>query len=164
VEDYIRTHPAGRALDLGCGTGTSSIALAQAGWTVTGVDFAPRAIRIAKQRARKAGVVVDFRAGDVTRLRGLAGPFDLILDIGCFHGLPGNQRRRCLGNLDRLLAPDGTWLLYGFFKERAKSGPGLSEEEFEKILRPLRLYRRLDGTDKKNRPSAWFWLKKAENG
>ena len=43
----------GRALDLGCGTGTDSIYLAQHGWDVTGVDMVPRALDIAR---RKHGV------------------------------------------------------------------------------------------------------------
>ncbi|HZD55845.1 MAG TPA: class I SAM-dependent methyltransferase, partial [Anaerolineales bacterium] len=41
---FIESHPAGQALDLGCGTGTNVITLARNGWQVTGVDFAPRAI------------------------------------------------------------------------------------------------------------------------
>ena len=44
----------GRALDLGCGTGTNSIYLAQHGWETTGVDFVPRAIGIAKRKAEAA--------------------------------------------------------------------------------------------------------------
>jgi len=40
--DFISKHPAGRAIDLGCGTATNVITLAQNGWQVTGIDFAPR--------------------------------------------------------------------------------------------------------------------------
>ena len=39
--DFIENHEPGRAIDIGCGTGTNVITLAQAGWQVTGVDFAP---------------------------------------------------------------------------------------------------------------------------
>jgi methylase of polypeptide subunit release factors len=41
----------GKALDLGCGTGTNSIYLAKHGWEATGVDFVPRAIRAARRKA-----------------------------------------------------------------------------------------------------------------
>ncbi len=82
--DFIRTHQAGRALDLGCGSGTSSLALARAGWTVTGMDFVPRAIHTAKQKAKTTGLTIDFRVSDATRLPPFPNPFDLVLDIGCF--------------------------------------------------------------------------------
>src|SRR4030066_306033 len=72
---HIERHPPGRALDLGCGTGTNVITLAQHGWQVTGVDFAWRAIRQAQRKAKRAGVLVDLRVGDVTRLEGGGPPF-----------------------------------------------------------------------------------------
>src|SRR3972149_2064567 len=75
--EFIRSHPAGRAIDLGCGTGTNVLTLARAGWQVTGVDFVLRAIRIAKQKIKQAGVTADLRVGNVTKLHGINGPFDL---------------------------------------------------------------------------------------
>ena len=51
--EFIRTRPAGKAIDLGCGTGTNVITLAKAGWQVTGVDFALRAIHMAKNNGFK---------------------------------------------------------------------------------------------------------------
>ncbi len=75
VEELIATHPVSgkeqippRALDLGCGTGTSSLALARAGWAVTGVDFTRRAINIAKKKALEANLKIKFYVADVTRL------------------------------------------------------------------------------------------------
>jgi methylase of polypeptide subunit release factors len=47
--DFIANHNPGRALDLGCGTGTNSITLAKHGWEVTGVDFVKRAINLARR-------------------------------------------------------------------------------------------------------------------
>ena len=47
VKEFIAAAPPGKALDLGCGTGTNAITLAQHGWQATGVDFAPKAIRTA---------------------------------------------------------------------------------------------------------------------
>ena len=160
VKDFIQNHPAGRALDLGCGSGTSSIALAQAGWETTGVDFVPRAIRQAKQKARMAGVEVDFRLADVTRLGDFPHRNDLVLDIGCFHGLSPAGKSAYLKQLERLLVPGGTWLLYGFFKPRETVGPGLVLEDVEHAEHRLRLLQRQDGQDRGDRPSAWFWFQR----
>lgn len=155
--EFIQTHPPGRALDLGCGSGTSSITLARAGWQVTGVDFASRAIKNAIQKAKTAGVRVDFRLDDVTSLRGVAGSFDLILDIGCFHSLSPDQQARYLDHLTRLLSQGGTWLLYGFFKpDPDAGGPGFTEDAIRRAAERFTLLRRQDGRDKKSRHSAWF--------
>ena len=48
--------PAGRALDLGCGTGTDAIYLAIHGWDITGVDAVPKALATARRDASAAGV------------------------------------------------------------------------------------------------------------
>jgi ubiquinone/menaquinone biosynthesis C-methylase UbiE len=155
--EYIRSHPAGRAIDLGCGTGTNVLALAQHGWQVTGVDFAPRAVRLAKQKLKKANVQADLRVGDVTRLDGINGSFDLALDIGCFHGVL--DKAAYLSELTRLLAPSGHWLLYAFFRPPASppTNPGLDEATLA-LIQPLgfTLLSRTDGFDKRGRPSAWF--------
>lgn len=84
----------GRALDLGCGTGANAIYLASEGWEVVGVDFVPEAIDTAKTRAQSTGSTASFVVADVTRLRqaGVRGPFDLIMDIGCYHAVPSGRR------------------------------------------------------------------------
>ncbi len=158
---FIADHPPGRALDLGCGTGTNAITLARHGWQVTAIDFVPRAIQIARSKAKKAGVAVDLSVGDVTSLRQLSGPFDLALDIGCFHGV--DDRPAYLSSLELLTTPGGHWLMYGFFKSvDARRGPGLDPEALELIQsHHFVLLTRSDGTDKRGRPSAWFLYQRA---
>jgi SAM-dependent methyltransferase len=106
----------GCALDLGCGTGADSIYLARLGWTVTGIDIVPEAVAIARRRATAAGVGPTFIEGDVTRLRdfGLEGRFSLILDFGCLHTLPEDQRTAYVEGISAVAAPAATFLLYGF--------------------------------------------------
>ena len=152
--DFISKHPAGRAIDLGCGTGTNVITLAQNGWKVTGVDFAPRAIQIAKRKAKNATVDADLRAGDAAKLNGINGPFDLALDMGCFHGL--EQKMEYLAQLKRVLASGGYWLLYGIFRT-PQFGSGLVSADIELIQdEGFRLLSRKDGVDRHERPSSWF--------
>jgi len=159
---FIERNPPGRALDLGCGTGTNAITLAQHGWRVTGVDFVGKAIRSAQRKARQAVVEVDFRQEDVTRLRGITGPFDLVLDIGCFHSLPAESKAAYVQNMERLLAPNGTFLMYAFFQDD-ESKPGLKEQDLVLISDHLRLVGRQDGWERGSRPSAWFSFGKLGN-
>jgi SAM-dependent methyltransferase len=105
----------GRALDLGCGTGTDSIYLAQHGWDVTGVDMVPEALALARRNAAATGVHAGFIWGDVTQLdQAVQGRFDLLLDFGCFHTLPPDQRPRYVDCVSAVAAPGATLLLYGF--------------------------------------------------
>src|SRR5205823_4770937 len=67
--------PPGRAVELGCGTGTNAVWLAQHGFEVTAIDISPTAIAQAEQSARGAGVAVRFLAADVTELPDLGLPF-----------------------------------------------------------------------------------------
>ena len=156
--DFINTHSPGRAIDIGCGTGTNLITLARAGWNVTGVDFAPRAISLAKQKLKAAGVQARLQVSDATKLDGIFGPFDLGFDLGCFHGIPQESQARYLDQLERILAPNGFWLMYGFLKPMAElSQTGLTEADIDRISARLHLLSRRDGQDTtRGRSSAWF--------
>lgn len=161
---FIESQPPGRALDLGCGTGTNVITLAKHGWEVIGVDFAASAIHIARRKAQQACVQVDLRVADVTKLEAVSGPFELILDMGCFHGLSQQGKRDYISSLERLLAPGGTYLMYGFFKHREDSGPGLVITDIDRLEENFRLVDRQDGTERGIRPSAWFKFQNKTNG
>jgi ubiquinone/menaquinone biosynthesis C-methylase UbiE len=156
--DFISKYSAGRAIDLGCGTGTNVITLAQNGWQVTGIDFVPRAIRIAKHKINKANIQADLRVGDVTKLDGVDGSFNLALDMGCFHGI--EKRIDYLTQLKRVLASNGYWLMYGIFKT-PQFRTGLVASDIELIqAQGFRLLSRKEGADRHDRPSAWFLFQK----
>jgi cyclopropane fatty-acyl-phospholipid synthase-like methyltransferase len=158
--DFIDKHSSGKAIDIGCGTGTNVITLAQAGWQVTGVDFVPRAIKAAKRKVKKAGIEAELYLRDATDLEGITGPFDLALDIGCFHSL-GESKAGYLSELDRVLAPGGHWLMYAFFRSD-QSGSGLAEADLDLIPASLTQLWRQDGFDRGERTSAWFLYQKSD--
>ena len=153
--DFIENHPPGSAIDIGCGTGTNVVTLAKAGWEATGVDFAPHAIKLARRKAKKAGVEAELLVRDATDLHGISGPFDLALDIGCFHGLR-DKKADYLSELERILAPGGHWLMYGFFESEEQDRPGLIQADLQLISTSMSLLWRQDGVDKNERESAWF--------
>ena len=160
VFEFIQTHPAGRALDIGCGTGTNVITLAKAGWQVTGFDFAARAIQMAKRKIKQANVQAELFTDDATRMKNVSGQFDLVLDIGCFHGIP--NKVDYLTQLDRVLAPGGFWLIYGFLAQAIDSStPRIDSADLNRIsAQGLTLLSQSNGFDKHERPSAWFLYQK----
>ena len=155
VVAFAASHPPGRALDLGCGTGTNAVYLAQHGWQVTGVDFIAKAIRAARTKARQAGVEVLFLVGDILRLKDVSGPFDLILDIGCLHSLAPQNRKHYAQNVSRLLDRRGTYLLYAFIKDEGEDGPGIGRADLQQFGKQLELVEKQEGTDR-GRTSAWL--------
>jgi len=153
---FIQSHPPGRALDLGCGTGTNVITLAQHGWQAVGVDFIPRSIHTARRKAMLAGVDAYFQVDTVTNLASLYNPYDLILDIGCYHSLSAASRKAYRSNIDRLLSPGGTLLIYGFLADPfSKSSFGIAASDLDEFTEFTLLKKRTDGLDH-NRASAWF--------
>ncbi|GAA3430870.1 class I SAM-dependent methyltransferase [Kutzneria kofuensis] len=110
----------GRALDVGCGPGRNAVHLAAKGFDVDAVDLSSTAIAWARDRAREAGVAVDFRCGDAFAAN---GPYDLIYDSGCFHHLPPHRRISYLALLDRALAPGGHFALTCFTTDEGSSRP-----------------------------------------
>ncbi len=153
---FLKDRPAGRAIDLGCGTGTNVITLAKLGWQVMGVDFVPSAIAQARKKAKQAGVSADLQVDDVTRLEGMRRPFDFALDLGCFHGLGLAEKGDYLRRLDEILAPGGHWLVYGFL---GQSPPNLSDADLERIQTRFRQISRQDGSFR-GKDSAYFLYQK----
>ena len=158
---FIASHDPGKALDLGCGTGTNVITLAQAGWQVTGVDYISRAIRLAKRKAQENGVEVELLQNDVTHLDAISDHFDLILDIGCFHSLSQVDHSRYIATINRLLVPLGTYLLYVFFKNHGEAlKPGVTKEDIIRFSQVFKLVNRADGTERDIHRSAWLSFQK----
>ena len=157
--NFIENHRPGRALDLGCGTGTNSITLAKNAWQVTGIDFSKRAIQLAKKKAKQNDVQVDFYLEDVTRLKKVSGKFDLILDIGCFHSLPDSKRSIYIENIEQYLIHGGTFLIYMFINTNPDAnGPGVDEQEIQSLMQRFQLVERKDSTERGIRPSTWLTL------
>ncbi|MFO1077146.1 MAG: class I SAM-dependent methyltransferase [Planctomycetota bacterium] len=104
------TLPVGKALDVGCGTGTNAIWLAQRGHTVLGVDIAPLAIDKARAKL-PAGLRCRFATLDFLTQEAEGGPFQLVFDRGCFHVFDEPaQRATFAARVAAALAPDGVWL------------------------------------------------------
>jgi ubiquinone/menaquinone biosynthesis C-methylase UbiE len=157
--------PTGRALDLGCGTGTNAITLAQHGFEVTAIDVSRRAIGLAKRKARSAQLADRIRCerGDVTLMRRwvLGQSIDFAYDIGCFHNLKAGARQRYVSALTGVLKPGAIYMLYAFEPQADRAGVALDE-----IAALFDAAYRLDGmrrgADRNGRGSAWYTLIKRD--
>lgn len=108
--------PAGRALDLACGTGRNTLLLAEHGWQALGVDISPVALQLASAEARQRGLTLDLLAVDVARWQWPIDRFDL---VGVFRFLDRALCPRIMG----ALRPGGV-LIYETFTvaQRAYEG------------------------------------------
>ncbi len=88
---------------------------------MVGVDLVPEAIETARARARSAGVAVQFLVGDVSRLRetGVAGAFDLLIDIGCYHAVPAALRGAYAAEVAAVACPGADLYLAGISRPPA---------------------------------------------
>jgi len=162
VYRFLERNPPGRALDLGCGTGTNVITLAENGWRATGVDFVPRPIRIAKRKIRRKGLGnrADFFVGDALSRDSYQGEYNLILDIGCFHNFSNDDGEIYAVNVSESLAEGGRLLLYAHLRQGPGSGHGVSEADLAKLGECLKLAWREDG-EETSRLSVWLEYVKA---
>jgi len=83
VVSSIGITPPLRALDLGCGDGTTAVPLARTGADVLGIDIARNLVEAGKKRAAEAGLKrLEFREGDASNLAGVGDDsFDLTLSV-----------------------------------------------------------------------------------
>ena len=119
-----------RAVELGCGTGTNAVWLAQQGFDVTAVDISPLAVEHARERASAAGVAVRFLVADVLEPLALSGPFGFFFDRGCYHVVRRLNVQRYLDTLEHITAPGALGLvLAGNAREPLDPGPPVVTEE-----------------------------------
>jgi|SRR5262245_17146417 len=104
----------GAMLDVGCGTGHYGIYCARRGWTVTGIDVVPQALRQARRNASRAGVEVRLLQADISRSSpGEVGVgYSLVTDVGCLHGLPAAKLANAVTTITAAASPGATMLMF----------------------------------------------------
>jgi SAM-dependent methyltransferase len=99
------------ALEIGAGTGTNAIWMAERGFDVLGVDISSLAVERADAKMERRALRCRFAAIDFLAAPLPDGPFQFVFDRGCFHVFdePG-ERQRFAAQVAAALAPDGLWL------------------------------------------------------
>jgi ubiquinone/menaquinone biosynthesis C-methylase UbiE len=120
--EYLPPAP-GAVADLGCGTGSLSVLLAEAGYTVTGLDSSPLMLREARAKARGARVNARFVTSDAAAPELPAGSFGIVLARHVLWAMP--DIGAVLGSWVKLLRPGGTLVL---IEGRWHTGAGLTSD------------------------------------
>ena len=153
----------GKALDLGCGTGTNLHYLLEHGWQADGIDFVPQAVKQARIK------LTDFPAEayavychDVTRLNAIShlrAPYDLVIDIGCGHGIPADQALTYARDVASLMRTGGTWMVYANQPSEGRTF-GWTPEDVQRIFSThfQQVCQMLSHDTASGSPSGWYQL------
>ncbi len=131
--------PGDRLLDMCCGQGRHTLELARRGYSdLTGVDRSRYLVRLARRRARKAGLEVSFREGDARSFRVPGKPFDGVFLMGNSFGyfdrqeddlqvLTSVKQALCSRGMLALDITDGDWMRHNF---EARSWEWIDQNHF----------------------------------
>jgi SAM-dependent methyltransferase len=153
----------GPTLEIGAGTGTNAIWMAERGFDVLGVDISPLAVERAHAKMEGRALRCRFAAWDFLAAPPPSGPFQFVFDRGCFHVFdePG-ERQRFAAQVAAALAPGGLWLsLIGSTEGPARDvgPPRRSAREVTLAIEPALEIVELRSVEfRGNNAKAWFCL------
>ncbi|GAT12920.1 class I SAM-dependent methyltransferase [Mycolicibacterium novocastrense] len=128
----------GEVLDPGTGPGHNAIYYASQGYSATGIDVSPSAIERAQLNAERAGVTVDFQVADATKLDGLEGRFDTVVDSAFYHVFGDSEdiQSAYAHALHRATRPGARLFMFEFGMHNVNGlpGMGLTAENFQRVL------------------------------
>ena len=113
-------------LDLGCGAGDNALELARRGYRVLGIDLVPEALRRARDKVEKAGLVQppEFLLGDALRLEESGVEVETVLDCALFHTFEDEERPAYVRSLEAVLSSGGRLHILSFSElETREPGP-----------------------------------------
>ena len=152
-----------RTLEIGAGTGTNALWLAQRGFDVLGIDVAPLAVERAIAKLEGRALRCRFAALDFLAALPPDGPFQFVFDRGCFHVFDEpEERARFAAQVAAALAPGSLWLsLIGSTEgpPREVGPPRRSAREVTQAIEPALEIVELRATEFRDHGAkAWFCL------
>lgn len=128
--ELFQPKPGMYVLDVGCGTGNFSIKLAKLGVKVVGIDISEEMLKIAREKAKRLGLQIEFVKMDVYSLQFPSDHFDGVFSMATFEFI--HEPKRAFEEMMRVLKPSGHLLIgtinkdspWGeLYEERAKQDP-----------------------------------------
>ncbi len=136
--------PGDRVLEIGCGTGSLSLAaqaVAGPSGAVHGIDAAPEMVEAARRKAARQGADVDFKVGLLQDIPFSKAQFDVVLCSFMIFHLPDDARREGFKEIARVLKPGGQVVIVDSVSPDGLSGlllrslPQHTLEELRPMLR-----------------------------
>lgn len=118
-----------KILDVGCGTGNFSIKLAKMGCKVIGIDISEEMLNIAKEKAKKEALDIQFYKMDVYDLKFEDEYFDGVFSMAAFEFI--KEPDKALNEIFRVIKKGGQ-ILVGTINKDSKWGELYLSEEFQK--------------------------------
>ncbi len=108
TRDWVCSQASGEVLEVAIGTGLN-LPHYPGQVRLTGVEWSPAMLDIARHRARELGRQVNLHQGDAQALEFPDGSFDTVVCAFSLCGIP--RDRQAVGEMDRVLRPGGLLLL-----------------------------------------------------
>ena len=109
--ESVRPLKTARVLEIGCGTGSSVVAIAERGAEVVGVDFDEGSLEVARQRCALHGIKAELHVANATEVAGLFRNtrFDLVIFYAVLEHMLLEERLRAIADTWAMLRPGDLW-------------------------------------------------------
>jgi ubiquinone/menaquinone biosynthesis C-methylase UbiE len=129
IFELLKPMPNENILDVGCGTGNYSVMLAKLGCKVTGIDVSTEMLKVAREKAEKLCLNVNFINCDAQDLPFESNFFDAVLSVATFEFIPNPHK--AFEELYRVVKQGGR-IVIGFINKESPWGELYESEEFKK--------------------------------
>jgi cyclopropane fatty-acyl-phospholipid synthase-like methyltransferase len=149
VANRFKTYEVRNVLDLGCGSGRELIFLAEKGFNVTGIDFSPSAVQLAKSWLKQKNLSGEVEVGEIgAHIAGTAdSSFDAVIAINSLQYLTWQQFDSAITEINRVLKDGGLfWVVLPSENTKIDHASSAGEEKGQILFSEEKLKEKISKT------------------